>query len=657
MLASRAPCLQSLRVPLSAPGPAFAVGASGRLVATAEGPEGAAAGSKSVLAKIWEGTYPRVLSKAHTTLEDSDVTPMTRWSVLMKGLLVQIPGGAIYTWSMWQGALATSAGVVAASAADWTFSELAVTFPFLAVGYGAAFGPMSGWIERAGPRYASVVGAVLYGIGHAVAAVGAYFHYLPFVWVGWGLLGGFGSGLGFSSPQSTLMKWFPDKKGLATGISIGAYASGSIFMAPIIDRLLTSFFRAPTFAGAADAVELKTENGIQFVKYQGSWEQAVCATSADLAKLPGEHASNLLEGFYLVGTGSSGVMASLAAVGAGYTVCMLWGAVMLRAPPANYMPEGFSPDAVKDTPAATHLSAGSGIVATGNVPTEKALKTPQFWLLWFALSCSCTAGAAVLSNSKFILVDVFSLLYPNIVTGAFTGGFIGFLGIANAGGRVGWATLSDWAGRKNALMLCCLSMPVCLTIPQLAPLAIAGKGGVAPLVAFCGCSFFIVTSYGGVLALMPSYSNDLFGSKNAGEIYGWAMTGWTTSAMVGPSLIAYCRETSYSKAVQGLVATIPPSTFEQTFKAPMEKLPELISANTVTIPRLLEIAPAGTMDPTPYLYDSTFYSLAVIITAAALSNAAIRRVDPSLYLPEVDLEELASEADPKEEVTSEEVKR
>ena len=117
--------------------------------------------------------------------------------------------------------------------------------------------------------------------------------------------------------------------------------------------------------------------------------------------------------------------------------------------------------------------------------------------------------------------EIFTTLHPNLVTAAFTTGFVSALSVANAGGRLGWAAVSDRLGRKNTMHVCSLALPACLLVPQITNAAVTGGmgGGSTPLMLFYGTSFAIVTWYGGVLALIPSYCADVFGPKETPIIY------------------------------------------------------------------------------------------------------------------------------------------
>lgn len=570
------------------------------------------------------GTSPEVLSKARIVLSKEQADGFNRWSIFPRVFMVQIPTGAIYAWSMWSVPLTKSLGVLAPSALDWGLGAVGTSFSCLAIGFGVTVGALGPWMERAGPRFASVLGGSLFGGGHLLAALGCYTQTLPLVWMGWGVMGGLGWGLGYIAPISTVMKWFPDKKGLATGLSVGAFASGGLFATPMIEELRKCFFRAPTFAGALGDVEVKTEAGKQFVSFQGSWCEAVFAQAADIAKagMPADLAATLSEGYYLVGTGDTGCALALASLGCLYGSAMVLGGWTMRTPPEGWTPKGWTPP------------AASAAVSTGSVAASTAMRTPQFYLLWLTLAGSCSAGVCVISAAKLMMGDIFASVNPEIVTAGFTTAFVGALSVANAGGRLGWAAVSDYLGRKNTMFVCSAALPACMMIPQITQLAVTGTMGATPLYLFCGTTFAIVTWYGGVLALIPSYVSDVFGPKQAPVIYGRLMTGWSVTAVGSPILLAALRGRSNQQAIEALAASTPPEAFQATFKAPIGDLSSLVDAKTVTIARLMEVVPPGTVDPTPFLYDSTFYSVSGLLAMAAVSNALIKKVDPKYYIQE-----------------------
>ena len=134
-------------------------------------------------------------------------------------------------------------------------------------------------------------------------------------------------GLCYTAPITSLLRWFPDnlKKGLATGLGVAPYALGGMFGAPMIETLRNVFFKPPVFVGSVADVKMKLEGGKQFVQYEGKWREAVLASSDDLLKLPSDVASHLTDGVYLVGTGDSGAMMTLATLGCTFYAMMSCG--------------------------------------------------------------------------------------------------------------------------------------------------------------------------------------------------------------------------------------------------------------------------------------------------------------------------------------------
>ena len=555
---------------------------------------------------------PGVLSKEAITLTTAEADSFNRWSIMPRAFAIHIPTGAVYVWSMWQTPMAQSLGIFVPAASDWSAASVGTTFSCLAVGFGATVGLAGPWMAQAGPRYASLLGAGIFGGGYLLSAAGVAIHQLPLVWLGWGIAGGVGWGLGYISPISTLMAWFPDKKGLASGLGIGAFAGGGLFAAPMIQSLRTSFFRAPTFVGAPEVAETKVEEGVTYALHNGEWCEAILARASDIAKVPG--ADGLAEGLYLVGTGDNGLTGTLTTLGLLYGGMMTVGAWTMRLPPAGWTPPG----------SATAATAAAAEV--GSVSAASAMKTPQFYLLWTTLAGMGSAGVGVIASAKYMMGDIMVGLHPTIVTAGFTTGFVSALSLANAGGRVGWAAVSDSIGCKNTMYALGFCLPACLAVPQITAMAV-GTTATTPLWALYGTTFAIVTAYGGVLGVMPAYTAEVFGPKESSVIYGRLMTAWSATAIGTPTMLTYLKGSSKHVAIDELVAKVDAADFERTFGAPVADLETLVSANTVTISRLLEIAPPGTTDPSPFLYDTTFYSMAGIIGVASIANSMVTKVD------------------------------
>jgi hypothetical protein len=232
---------------------------------------------------------------------------------------------------------------------------------------------------------------------------------------------------------------------------------------------------------------------------------------------------------------------------------------------------------------------------------------------------------------------------PDVVTSSFATAYVSALGVGMAAGRFGWSALSDYLGRRNTYALFGLGIPIVGLAPYLTHEAVHldPTGRIVPLVAaFCGGSVLAITFYGGVFSVLPAYIADLFGQKHAGAIHGKLLTAWAASAVAGPMGLAYMRSRAASDATHELLSKVEDmSAFEGSFGCSLgdtETIQTLIDAKTITIGRLLELAPAGTIDPTPFLYDSTCYAAACLMGVSFLANLMIRPLDVRKVLKEVE---------------------
>jgi hypothetical protein len=144
----------------------------------------------------------------------------------------------------------------------------------------------------------------------------------------------------------------------------------------------------------------------------------------------------------------------------------------------------------------------------------------------------------------------------------------------------------------------------------------------------------IFTMYGGGFATIPAYLADVFGTKFVGGIHGRLLTAWSTAGVLGPLAITSLRENAVARAITDLASKVDPQRFQERFGASLAQLDQLVAAKTVTIARLVEIMPAGTVDPTPSLYNSTMYLMAALLAIGLVANALMKPVNPRHYLPE-----------------------
>src|SRR5437899_6410531 len=161
-----------------------------------------------------------------------------RWVIAIAGVFLQIALGAVYAWSVFRVPLSKQFG--------WSISQVTLTFTIsiFVLGFAAFFGGL--WMNRKGPRIVALTGGALYGLGVFLASFSA--NKLWWLYLSYGVNGGIGLGLGYIVPVATLVKWFPDRRGLITGIAVGGFGAGALITAPVATRLIQTVGVLPTFA-------------------------------------------------------------------------------------------------------------------------------------------------------------------------------------------------------------------------------------------------------------------------------------------------------------------------------------------------------------------------------------------------------------------------
>ena len=275
------------------------------------------------------------------------------------------------------------------------------------------------------------------------------------------------------------------------------------------------------------------------------------------------------------------------------------------------------------------------MISRNSVGLSSATRTPQFYLLWIVLCFNVTAGIGVLGVAKTMIGEIFgSNLSPAMKSGFFFTSYVLMISVFNMVGRFFWASVSDWIGRKNTYhFFFVLGCALYLSIPFVASRA-GASGGVTWFVMFYAATMIIFTMYGGGFATIPAYLADLFGARYVGAIHGRLLTAWSTAGVLGPVAIAHLRESSVNKAILNLSSKIDPAAFLAKFGAPVTDLQALVKAKTVTVQSLLEIAPAGTVDPTPMLYNTTMYGMAGLLVIGFFANLMVKPVDARHHLTE-----------------------
>ena len=525
--------------------------------------------------------------------------------------------GSVYAWSLFNPALVARLGVVTSAADDWTLKSVVWIFTVAIVFLGLSAAFAGKWLENVGPRLVGSIAAVCWGGGFIVGGMGIVSGELWMLYLGYGVLGGCGLGLGYISPVSTLIRWFPDRRGMATGIAIMGFGGGAMIAKFMIGPIIRAYYNAPDYLGTIDSVNLMTEAGRRVVEHAGQLKEVVVIGANDVADMfvPGP------EGVYLVGTGDIGVAQTFFTLGAVYFVIMLIAAFSYRVPKEGWLPEGYVvPDETK------------GMITEHDVHIDEALKTPQFWQLWIMLCLNVTAGIGVIAVAKTMMKDIFGGALPDIVNLEFAASYVLMISAFNMVGRFFWASTSDYIGRKNTYFIFFgLGALLYASIPFAAQ-AVSVAPSITWLVMFYAATMLIFTMYGGAFATIPAYLADIFGTKYVGGIHGRLLTAWSTAGVLGPLAITSLRESATVNAIKDLVAHIDPLVFKSTFGAGVEQLNTLMETKTVTIAKLMEISPTGTLDPTPSLYNQTMYLMAALLVIAFIANFFMRPVHPSHHM-------------------------
>jgi MFS family permease len=441
-----------------------------------------------------------------------------RWLVPPAALAIHLCIGMAYGFSVFWLPLSKAIGIqksvtcpdmslaeaLVTTTCDWRVADLGWMFTLFFVFLGCSAAILGGWLERAGPRKAGVVAAFCWAGGFGISAIGVSLHQLWLMWLGSGVIGGIGLGLGYISPVSTLIKWFPDRRGMATGMAIMGFGGGAMIGSPLAALLMNGFSASVPYAGDYTFAGFKTATSV------GVWET------------------------FLV-------------LGAGYFVFMLGGAFGYRVPPAGWRPKGWTPSA-----------NGKSLITTRNVHLHDAHKTFAFWLIWLVLTLNVSAGIGVIGIASPMLQEIFggSLISRPDLTFAqvqvdpalkaaaagIAAGFVGLLSLFNIGGRFFWASLSDKIGRKTTYTVFFL---LGIALYAAAPSA-ARAGSIA---AFVACFCVILSMYGGGFATVPAYLADIFGTQYVGAIHGRLLTAWSTAGIVGPVVVNYIREAQIDAGV------------------------------------------------------------------------------------------------------------
>ena len=431
------------------------------------------------------------LEKEHTIAKPG----FNRWLVPPAALAIHLCIGMAYGFSVFWLPLSKALGIkesivcgpdvsffeqIFSTSCDWKISMLGWMFTMFFVLLGVSAAIWGGWLEHAGPRKAGVVSAVCWCGGLLISALGVYHHQIWLMWLGSGVIGGIGLGLGYISPVSTLIKWFPDRRGMATGMAIMGFGGGALVGSPLADKLM-KHFATPTSVGV--------------------WQTFV-------------------------------VMAVI------YFIFMMAGALGYRVPPSGWKPAGWTPPVasgnVMITPHHVHVSKIWGVpqfwlvwlVLCLNVSAGIGvigISSPMLQEVFGGHLLGVNVGFNDLSVEQKAGIA------------AIAAGFTGLISLFNIGGRFVWASCSDFFGRKlTYVIFFVLGFVLYVSLPW------SAKSDSVFLFVAAVC--VILSMYGGGFATVPAYLADLFGTQMVGAIHGRLLTAWATAGILGPVVVNYMRE-------------------------------------------------------------------------------------------------------------------
>ncbi|HEP2667005.1 TPA: OFA family MFS transporter [Streptococcus pyogenes] len=369
-----------------------------------------------------------------------------RYIIATAGILLHLMLGSTYAWSVYRNPILQETG--------WDQAPVAFAFSLaiFCLGLSAAF--MGNLVEQYGPRLTGTVSAILYASGNMLTGLAIDRKEIWLLYIGYGVIGGLGLGAGYITPISTIIKWFPDKRGMATGFAIMRFGFASLLTSPIAQWLI------------------ETEG--------------------------------LVATFYLLGLI--------------YLIVMLFASQLIIKPTAAEI-------AILDK---KRLQNNSYLIE--GMTAKEALKTKSFYCLWVILFINITCGLGLISVVAPMAQDLTGMSpeMSAIVVGA--------MGIFNGFGRLVWASLSDYIGRRVTVILLFL-VSIIMTISL-----IFAHSSLIFMISIAT----LMTCYGAGFSLIPPYLSDLFGAKELATLHGYILTAWAIAALTGPMLLSITVEWTHN---------------------------------------------------------------------------------------------------------------
>lgn len=387
--------------------------------------------------------------------------------------------GASSLWGKLEGTLRA----LTATDCNWTQFDLGWMYTLFFVLLGCSAALWGSWLERSGPRKAGLVSALCWCGGLLISAYGVHQHQLWMMWLGSGVLGGIGLGLGYISPVSTLIKWFPDRRGMATGMAIMGFGGGAMIGSPL--------------------------------------------------------AALLMKHFAVVG--DVGVWQTFTALAAIYAVFMVCGSLGYRVPPTGWKPAGWIPPEKN----ANSMIATRHVNLNKAHKTPQFWLLWLVLCMNVSAAIGIIGAAAPMLQETFggDLIGHMGLGFADLkkdeslvpLAAAVGAGFVGLISLFNIFGRFFWASSSDKLGRKRTYI-------IFFALGALMYVLASQAASLKSLSMFVVCLCIIASMYGGGFATIPAYLADMFGTQFVGAIHGRLLTAWSTAGILGPVIVNYMHD-------------------------------------------------------------------------------------------------------------------
>lgn len=450
-----------------------------------------------------------------------------RWLIAASAVGIHASIGSVYAYSAWKMPLENTFG--------WSAKETTIAFSIAIffLGLSAAF--LGRFIERKGASKGGLLSAVFFSTGLIGSAAACWYESLPLFYLFFGVISGIGLGLGYISPVSTLVKWFPDRRGLATGLAIMGFGFGGLICAQLIDTFvpmqeelvlhkdIKTYDYLQERATDPAAAALSTAGAPTLESYKVQSTEAAALFRAKQTDTPEYAALKETTDNYRATLiyDKKSIASAFLFLGIIYFCVMVPSALYIAPPPEGYAEQFASKDPKK----------AQSLQPKGEMTAMQAIRTPGFYGLWLMLFINVACGIAVISTAKKMGYEMVRL--PIEMASLLVMGISLFNGL----GRIIWATFSDFIGRSNTY--------IAFFIIQIIAFPLLANLTGSPI-AFMAVTFLILSCYGGGFASIPAYISDLFGLKEMPTIHGFILTAWSLAGIVGPMLNAYVYERTHS---------------------------------------------------------------------------------------------------------------